>query len=68
MGGVARGNMWARRVIARSGLDREGAVSGLNLGPPSADGSSAVEADVAARRGTRIEIGLGQQVVAERFQ
>jgi hypothetical protein len=30
------GNIRQRGVIARPGLDREGAVSGLNLDPPSA--------------------------------
>jgi len=36
------GNIRARGVIARSGRDRAGAVSGLNLGPPSADESGTV--------------------------
>ena len=49
-------------------LDREGAVSGLNPGPPAAGGSGTVQADVATSRRRHVEIGLGQQVVTERFQ
>jgi len=48
--------------------DRAGAVSGLNPGPPSAGSSRTVQADVATSRGWSVEIGLGQQVVTERFQ
>ena len=60
--------MWGRRVIARSGQDRAGAVSGLNLGPPSAVGLRAVQADVATGCGLHVEIGLRQQIVTKRLQ
>ena len=60
--------MQGAQVIARSGLDRESTVSGLNLDSPSGSGSRAVQADVGTGCGFHIEIGLDQQVATERFQ
>ena len=48
--------------------DREGAVSGLNLGPPPAAGSRTIQADVATSGAGDVEIGLVEQVIPERFQ
>src|SRR6266699_6852030 len=62
----------AEKVGTASGCsirqDREGAVSGLNLGPPSAAGSRTVQPDVATSREGCVEIRLVEQVIAERFQ
>jgi len=48
--------------------DREGAVSGLNLGPPSTGGSRAIQAEVATSCGRDVEIRCVEQVIPERFQ
>src|SRR6266511_5628892 len=62
----------AEKVGTASGCsirqDREGAVSGLNLGPPPAAGSRTVQPDVATSREGCVEIRLLEQVIAERFQ
>ena len=52
---------------SRSGLDRVGAVSGLNLGSPAAGASGSVQADVAGLGGLGGEV-LRQEVIAERLQ
>lgn len=52
---------------SRSGQDRVGAVSGLNLGLPAARDSGRVQADVAGLGGLGGEV-LGQEVIAERLQ
>ena len=56
-----------KRSDSRSGLDRVGAVSGLNLGSPAAEESGSVQTDVAGLGGLGVE-ALRQEVIAERFQ
>ena len=48
--------------------DREGAVSGLNLGPSPAAGSRTIQPDVATSREGYVEIRLVEEVIPERFQ
>ena len=52
---------------SRSGLDRVGAVSGLNLGAPAAGDSGTVQVDVASLGGLGGEV-LGQEIIAQRLQ
>jgi len=59
---------WAKGSDARSRQDRAGGLSGLNLGTPAAGRSGTIEADVATLGGFGVEVGLRQEVVAERFQ
>jgi len=49
-------------------LDRAGAVSGLNPGPPAAADSRTVQPDVVTSREGCVEIRFVEQVIPERFQ
>ena len=59
---------WGTAGASRSGRDRAGAVSGLNLGTPAAGASGSIEADVATPGGLGVEVGLWQQVIAQPLQ